>query len=310
MADFSPRISLISLILLLILVSSGLIGIGASLLLGIAYALIIGNQYQVRTHWASGLILKTSIVMLGLSINLVEVYETAKSSFVITLITIAFALITGTLLGRLFKVEQSLAFLISSGTAICGGSAIAAVAPAIKAQPGHVIVSITVVFLLNAAGLLLFPQIGSWLGLGQTEFGLWAALAIHDTSSVVGAAGSFGDEALAVATTAKLARALWIVPLVLLASTLFHQDSRKFSVPLFIVFFLVASALTSFIDLPKPLVEWIPTLAKTGMVVSLFLIGAGFSQSTLSGVQWSALWQGIFLWILVSLFSLGLIFYL
>ena len=307
MGNFSAKTSLISLWILLIVVTSGWLGIGLSLLLGIAYALLIGNHFQVKTQWASGLVLKSSIVLLGFTINVNEVYETAKDGFVITLVTIMFALIVGYLIGLLFKVEKPLAFLVSSGTAICGGSAIAAVAPAIKAQPNHVIVSITIVFLLNAAGLLLFPSVGQYLQLTQQEFGLWAALAIHDTSSVVGAASIYGEEALKIATTTKLARALWIIPLVLLASVMFNQNKRSISVPLFIILFIAASIFTSFISLPELVSSWVPTIAKTGMALALFLIGAGFSKQTLSTVQWSALWQGILLWILVSLFSLWLV---
>ena len=307
MPNISPRISLISLILLLLLVGSGLVGIGASLLIGMAYALIIGNHYQLKTHWAANVILKTSIVLLGFAINFTEVFQTAKESFWLTVITILFAIILGVGLGRLFKVDKALSFLVACGTAICGGSAIAAIAPAIKARPTHVIVSISIVFLLNAAGLLLFPEIGQYLNLSQSDFGLWAALAIHDTSSVVGAATIYGEEALKVATTTKLARALWIVPLALAASTLFHNDRRTIKVPLFIILFVIASIISSFVAIPTQISGIVPAIAKTGMAISLFLIGSGFSRATLSEIQWSALWQGIILWILVSLFSLWLI---
>jgi uncharacterized integral membrane protein (TIGR00698 family) len=310
MANFSPKISLACLILLLILVVTGLISIGASLLLGIGYALVIGNSFQVKTHWASAIILKASIVLLGFSINVAEVYKTASAGFIVTVISISFALMAGLLLGRLFKVEKTLAFLIASGTAICGGSAIAAVAPVIKAKSGHIIVAISIVFLLNAAGLLLFPYFGELLQLDQQQFGLWAALAIHDTSSVVGAATTFGEESLQIATTTKLARALWIIPLVLLASFAFHSEKRTATLPLFIVLFVLASVLTSLVQLPDTLISMVPAMAKTGMAISLFLIGAGFNRATLSEIQWSALWQGVILWILVSLFSLLLIFYL
>ncbi|TQV71625.1 putative sulfate exporter family transporter [Aliikangiella marina] len=307
MANFSAKTSLVALWVFIVIVISGVFGIGISLLLGIVYALVIGNQFQIKTQWAAGLILKTSIVLLGFAINVTDVYETARDGFVVTLVTILFALIVGYLIGLLFRVEKPLAFLVSSGTAICGGSAIAAVAPAINAKPNHVIISITIVFLLNAIGLIIFPGIGQYLGLSQNQFGLWAALAIHDTSSVVGAAGAFGEEALKVATTTKLARALWIIPLALVASVIFNQNRRSVSIPVFIVFFVLASGVTSFFNLPVFLEEMIPALAKTGMALALFLIGAGFSKATLSGLQWGALWQGVVLWILVSLFSLWLV---
>lgn len=307
MVNLSAKTSLISLWILILVVASGWLGIGLSLLLGIGYALLIGNQFQIKTQWASGVILKTSIVLLGFTINVNEVYTTAKDGFVVTLVTIIFALSVGYLLGMMFKVDKRLGFLVSSGTAICGGSAIAAVAPAIKAQANHVIISITIVFLLNAAGLLVFPVIGEYIELSQQEFGLWAALAIHDTSSVVGAASEYGEEALKIATTTKLARALWIIPLVLMASVIFSQNKRSVSIPAFIILFVMASAVTSFVEMPKFVGEWLQIIAKTGMALALFLIGAGFSKQTLASVQWGALLQGVLLWILVSILSLWLV---
>ena len=307
MPNFPPKISLAVLILLLLVVVSGVIGIGMSLLLGIAYALIIGNHYQLKCQWASGLILKSSIVLLGFSLQFVEVIETAKETLTITIVTIVFALVVGVLLGKLLKIDQKLSFLIASGTAICGGSAIAAVAPAVHARPAHIIISISIVFILNALGLLIFPELGQYLGMNQYDFGLWAALGIHDTSSVVGAAASYGEEALQVATTTKLSRALWIIPLVFVASFLFHNPNKRFSVPVFILLFLAATLSTMFIPYPTAVTTGVKTVAKTGMAISLFLLGTGLSKQTFSSIQWSAFLQGLVLWVLVCTSSYWLI---
>lgn len=307
MPNFSPKISLTVLILLLLVVVSGVIGIGMSLLLGIAYALVIGNHYQLRCQWASGLILKSSIVLLGFSLPFVEVLETAKETLTITIVTIVFALVVGVLLGKLLNIDRKLSFLIACGTAICGGSAIAAVAPAVHARPAHIIISISIVFILNALGLLIFPELGQYLGMNQYDFGLWAALGIHDTSSVVGAAASYGEEALQVATTTKLSRALWIIPLVFVASFLFHNPNKRFSVPVFILLFLAATLSTMLIPYPTAFTTGVKTVAKIGMAVSLFLLGTGLSKQTFSSIQWSAFLQGLVLWVLVCTSSYWLI---
>lgn len=307
MARFSDRISLIAITLIIISIAVGWINFSFSLLIGFAYALVIGNPFQLKTQWASGHLLKVSIVLMGFGLNIAEIWETAKDGFWLTLLTIAFALIMGYLIGKLLKVESKLSVLISGGTAICGGSAIAALAPAIQARPTHILVSISVVFLLNAAGLLTYPYLGQWLELNQFEFGLWSALGIHDTSSVVGAAASYGEESLKVATTTKLARALWIIPLVFLAGYAYRHESTTTKFPLFIFFFIAASLVVSFIPYVEQISDYTTLLAKRGMAISLFLIGAGFSKQTLEEVKFNALWQGIILWITVSCASLWLI---
>lgn len=307
MAHFSTRTSLIALILLLILVSSGVLSIAVSLMLGFGYSLIIGNPFQLRTQWASALILKASIVIMGFGLNISEILYTAQESFNITLLSIIFALLVGILLGKVFNVDSRLSFLIVGGTTICGGSAIAALAPAINAKPGHILISISIVFLLNAIGLIIYPLLGEELSLSQTAFGLWAALGIHDTSSVVGAAAIYGEEALKVATTTKLARALWIIPLVFIAGFIFRKERQSAKPPYFIILFVIASLLSTFLSILTPLASWAPIIAKKGMAISLFLIGAGFSKETLSEIRYNALSQGVVLWVLVSIFSLWLI---
>ena len=309
MARFSNTFSLISLVLVLVLISFGIVNFSLALLLGFAYALAIGNPFQVKTQWASGHLLKISIVLMGFGLNITEILETAKDSFWLTLLTISFAMLLGLLLGRLLQVDSRLSMLISGGTAICGGSAIAALAPAIQAKPTHILVAISVVFLLNAAGLIAYPFIGEWLKMDQATFGLWSALGIHDTSSVVGAAASYGEESLKIATTAKLARALWIIPLVFIAGFAFKHQSAKAKFPLFILFFIAASLITSYISIVSQISDSLVLIAKRGMAISLFLIGAGFSRETVKEVQINALWQGIILWIAVSFASFWLIQY-
>ena len=295
------------LILLLLIVISGLINIGMSLLLGVIYALLIGNPFREKTQPASALILKVSIVVMGFGLNINEIIQTTQDSLVITILTITFALVVGLLIGKLLKVESKLSLLIAGGTAICGGSAIAAIAPAIQAKQSQLLISITIVFLLNAVGLFLYPELGRYFSLTQQEFGLWSALGIHDTSSVVGAAATYGEEALKIATTTKLARALWIIPLVLIAGFAFNNQQTSTKFPLFILFFIGASLLTSFVTIFSSAAAYAPLIAKKGMAISLFLIGAGFTKETLREIKLTALWQGIILWGLVSVFSFWMI---
>ncbi|MDH5433594.1 MAG: putative sulfate exporter family transporter [Gammaproteobacteria bacterium] len=301
--QISKNVSLAILVVLLAVVLSGYISIGLSLILGIAYALIIGNPFRSKTQPYSAMILKYSIVLMGFGLNIKEIAQTAQDSFLLTLLTITFALAVGYLIGRLFKVESKLSFLISGGTAICGGSAIAALAPTIQAKQSQIALSMSIVFLLNGIGLLVYPEIGHYLQMTDSDFGLWSALGIHDTSSVVGAAASYSEEALKVATTAKLARALWIIPLVLMAGYLFKHKSESGKFPIFILFFIAASLISSFVPLIASYGIYAGMLAKKGMAVSLFLIGAGFTRETVKELEYTALWQGIVLWLLVSVFS-------
>ncbi len=307
MPSSSAKISFITLNFLLLVVLSGLINISMSLLIGLFYALVIGNPFRLYTQKYSAIILKVSIVVMGFGLNINEILQTSQDSFLITILTISFALVFGLLLGRLFKVDNKLSFLIVGGTAICGGSAIAALAPTIQAKPADLIISISIVFLLNAIGLIIYPEIGHYLSMSQSDFGLWAALGIHDTSSVVGAAATYGEEALKVATTSKLARALWIIPLVFIAGLAFNNKQSTTKFPLFILFFILASLLTSFVNILTPISEMAPSVAKKGMAVSLFLIGAGFTKDTLKEIKLTTMWQAIILWLLVSVSSFWLI---
>jgi uncharacterized integral membrane protein (TIGR00698 family) len=277
-----------------------------ALVLGIAFALASSAPAPAQARGWTKLLLQASVVGLGFGMNLQRVLGTGAHGFVYTAGGIAFALASGWALGRVLEVEGKTSYLVSVGTAICGGSAIAAVGPVIGADGEQMSVALGAVFLLNSAALLLFPPIGRALGLGQTQFGLWAALAIHDTSSVVGASMKYGAEALAVGATVKLARALWIVP-VCLTTAAFNRSKTKVQWPWFILFFVLAAALATFV--PEGARAWsaLNSAAKAGLTATLFLIGTGISRATLRKVGPRPLVQGVALWAIVASTSLVLI---
>jgi uncharacterized integral membrane protein (TIGR00698 family) len=233
--------------------------------------------------------------------NLQKVVEAGKTGILFTIATITGTLFLGWLAGRAMHIEPRTTHLISSGTAICGGSAIAAVGPVIHATDEEMSVSLGTVFILNSIALFVFPMIGHALQLSQTQFGVWAAIAIHDTSSVVGAAAKFGNEALQIATTVKLTRALWIVPLTIGTALAFRSKSTRITIPWFILWFLVASVIRTYVNGP-----WDPivTAAKIGLTVTLFLIGAGLSRKAIAAVGARPLILGVLLWIVISCVSL------
>jgi uncharacterized integral membrane protein (TIGR00698 family) len=251
-------------------------------------------------------LLQASVVGLGFGMNLRQVIQAGRSGFVYTLLGISFALIAGMLLGRLLTVKRVPAFLISTGTAICGGSAIAAVGPITQASDEEMAVALGTVFVLNSFALLIFPSIGAGLKLSQSQFGLWAALAIHDTSSVVGAAAKYGAEALAVATTVKLARALWIVP-VSVGTAVVRGAKAKIQWPWFIGLFCLAAVCKTYLPGETALYAFAVKAAKLGLTATLFLIGSGISLATIKRVGHRPLLQGIILWLLVLTGSLWLI---
>ncbi|PLY02725.1 MAG: putative sulfate exporter family transporter [Desulfuromonas sp.] len=277
-----------------------------ALVAGFIFALWWGNPYQGLTARSSKTLLKLSVVGLGFGVNFIEVIEVGKSSLPLTLISISATLLLGALIGRALQLPGNIRTLISFGTAICGGSAIAAMAPVIKAENEEVAVSLATVFALNAVGLVLFPPLGHWVGLDQRQFGIWAALAIHDTSSVVGAAATFGAIALAVGTTVKLTRALWIVPCTLLAG-MFHESKPRVSIPLFIVGFLVAAFVNSWLPEFKPLWGGLHGIAKQTLVMTLFLIGASLTRQTLQRVGLKPLLMGALLWVCVMGATLAIV---
>ncbi|MBK7393761.1 MAG: putative sulfate exporter family transporter [Chloracidobacterium sp.] len=293
-----------------------------ALALGLALAFTIGNPFPQLEGKFTKYLLQASVVLLGFGMDLGSVYRAGKRGILFTIATIFGTLILGYFVGKLLGVANRTSTLISSGTAICGGSAIGAVGPAINAEADEMSVSLGTVFVLNSVALFLFPVIGHALNLSQNQFGVWAAIAIHDTSSVVGAAGTYGAEALAIATTVKLARALWIAPLALLFAYLYRPNSQAMEleaegqkpktkspgsvIPWFIFLFLAATALRTYLPvwIQPSIYDSLVNLAKAGMTVTLFLIGASLSRETLKKVGVAPLIQGVFLWIVISCVSL------
>jgi uncharacterized integral membrane protein (TIGR00698 family) len=263
-------------------------------------ALTIGNPFAGRTTKATKLLLQASVVGLGFGMNLAKVVAAGRTGILFTIATIAGTLLLGYILGRAMHISRGTAHLISSGTAICGGSAIAAVGPVIGASDEEMSVSLGTVFVLNGIALFLFPPIGTLLHLTQTQFGVWAAIAIHDTSSVVGAAARYGAEALQIATTVKLIRALWIVPLTIGTAIAFRRKAARMAWPWFILFFLLASVARTYIAAPTDLWDVLVRLARIGLTVTLFLIGAGLTRKTLVAVGIRPMLLGVVLWIAIS----------
>jgi len=278
-----------------------------ALALGLALALALGNPFPEFTSRCSKWLLQISVVGLGFGMSLTEVVHAGRSGFLYTLVGISFAVVCGLLLGRALSVERTPSLLISVGTAICGGSAIAAVGPVVDADDHDMAVSLGTVFILNAVALFVFPVIGHRLALSQTQFGIWSALAIHDTSSVVGAAARYGSVALAVATTVKLTRALWIVPVTLAVAAL-NKHKARVQVPWFILFFLLASVARSYSpESFMPAYAFSLSAAKIGLAVTLFLIGSGLSRKAIAEVGARPLVQGIVLWAIVAAGSMWLV---
>lgn len=277
-----------------------------ALAIGLCFGLFLQHPYAKQTKSLSKTLLQVCVVGLGFGMNLQQVIRAGRSGFIYTALGIAATMALGLALGRLLKVAETNALLISVGTAICGGSAIAAVGPVAGAKDEEMSVSLGTVFILNSVALLIFPAIGLAMGLDQTQFGLWAALAIHDTSSVVGAASKYGAGALAVGTTVKLARALWIVPLTLGTAFIKRKEAR-IQWPWFILFFCLAALINTYVPAGQAVYPWIVKLARIGLTVTLFLIGCGISQATLKKVGVRPLVQGVVLWIIVGALSLILI---
>jgi uncharacterized integral membrane protein (TIGR00698 family) len=275
-----------------------------ALALGLALALTLGHPFASRNSKATKLLLQTSVVLLGFGMNLQKVVEAGRTGFVFTVVTIVGTLLLGFLLGRAMNISRTTSHLISSGTAICGGSAIAAVGPVVNATDEEMSVALGTVFILNSIALFIFPMIGHRLGMTQPQFGVWAAIAIHDTSSVVGAAAKYGAEALQIATTVKLTRALWIVPVTLATAFFFKRKSAKLTIPWFILYFVVASVLRTYVAAPPEVWSTLTMLARIGLTITLFLIGAGLSRKSIAAVGARPLILGILLWIAISSVSL------
>jgi uncharacterized integral membrane protein (TIGR00698 family) len=272
---------------------------------GIVFALFLKNPYSRLTKTASKYLLQVAVVGLGFGLNIQTALKTGGEGLLFTVVSVSVVLLAGALLGKWLKLPPKLSYLLSCGTAICGGSAIAAVAPVVNADNNETSVSLAVIFTLNAIALLLFPVIGHWLGMTEEQFGWWAAIAIHDTSSVVGAGAMYGSQALALATTVKLTRTLWIIPLSLVSMSFFrNNDNRKISLPWFILFFIAAMMVASYVTLPEMFLQSASVLSHKLLSVTLFLIGSNMSLSAIREVGVKPVALGIALWLLISIISL------
>ena len=286
-----------------------------ALFMGLALALVAGQAYPKFAKKTSKYLLQASVVGLGFGMNLHESLASGKEGMLFTIVSVAAVMIIGFFVGKWLRVDRKTAYLITSGTAICGGSAIAAVAPVVKADDNQMSVSLGTIFVLNAIALFIFPPIGHWLGMTQEQFGEWAAIAIHDTSSVVGAGEAFDrsyfpdaeGKALQIATLIKCTRALWIIPLALITTLIFKEKNSKIYIPWFIFLFVLAMVANTYIALPTQLTGSLVWLAKKGLTVTLFLIGSGLSVDVLRSVGIKPMVQGILLWIVIALLSLAVI---
>jgi len=285
---------------------TGFISPPVALTIGIFFGLILSNPFPKQTRFGSQWLLQGSLIGLGFGMNIHEVLKAGSRGFLYTALGISTALIAGTVIGKWLQIRGNSSYLISVGTAVCGGSAIAAVAPILHADEEEIAVSLGTVFVLNSVALILFPPLGHYLNLSQTQFGLWAAIAIHDTSSVVGAAARYGQQALLIGTTVKLARALWIAPLSLAIAAMKHSKA-KIQFPWFILFFCIAALVNTFSTASAPLMKNLFQLGRLGLTATLFLVGSGLSLATLKKVGWRPMVQGVLLWIVVGLSSLYLI---
>ncbi len=275
-----------------------------ALVVGLIFGAIAAHPYPGESRQISKYLLQAAVVGLGFGMNLHQVIRAGRSGFVYTAVGIAFALLVGTGLAAMLSVERRAAFLISTGTAICGGSAIAAVGPVVKATEDEMSVSLGTIFLLNSIALLIFPTIGAYLKLTQSQFGLWAALAIHDTSSVVGACAKYGAAALIVGTTVKLARALWIVPITVATAITVRSGKTRIQWPWFILFFCLAAMANTYFFPGAAIYQLLSRIGKLMLVFTLFLIGATLSPAALRKVGPRPLIQGVLLWIVVAVTSL------
>lgn len=299
------------IIFLLLLAVSVFVSPAVALFAGIVLALFVGNPYGALSKKVSKYLLQAAVVGLGFGMNLHESLAAGKDGIIFTIVSVTGVMVIGYSIGRMMGILPKLSYLISAGTAICGGSAIAAVSPVVKADDNETSISLAVIFTLNAIALFIFPPIGEMLGLTQNQFGLWAAIAIHDTSSVVGAASIYGEEALKVATTVKLTRALWIIPLSIVSIFIFARQNRnqagektKINIPWFIFLFILAMVINTYISLPEGLLEVIKVASHKALSVTLFLIGCGLSVASIKKVGFKPVLLGVILWIIISVVTL------
>ena len=287
-------------VLAVVFCSSPLVSPPIALLMGLIIAQFIGHPYLHLNHKATHILLQVSVVGLGFGMNVTSALKAGKEGILFTIVSIIGTLVIGFFMGKFLKIEKKTSYLISAGTAICGGSAIAAISPVIKAQEKQISVALGTIFILNSAALFLFPFIGHQLNLSQSQFGMWCAIAIHDTSSVVGAASKYGPQALEIATTVKLARALWIIPVAFLSTFIFKNKNSKIKIPYFIGLFVLAMIANTYIPFVQQYNHYLTNIAKAGLTLTLFLIGCGLNRKTISSVGFKPLIQGVILWVIIS----------
>lgn len=275
-----------------------------ALLLGLIFAFTFKNPCPKFNKKTSKYLLQVAVVCLGFNMNLQESLRSGSEGMLFTVVSVVGVMALGVMVGYWFNINRKTAYLISSGTAICGGSAIAAVGPVLKADENEMAVSLGVIFILNSIALFIFPPLGHLFEMTQQQFGTWAAIAIHDTSSVVGAGEAYGEQALQLATLIKLTRALWIIPLALVTMFIFRDKTAKISIPWFIFIFVLAMVVNTYVALPEWFVSSMVWIAKRGMVVTLFLIGASLSLASIKSVGVRPLMQAVILWVVISVVSL------
>ncbi len=275
----------------------------SALFIGLMFALCFGCPFPKFNKKGSKYLLQASVVGLGFGMNVVESLKSGSEGMLFTVVSVVGVMVFGVLFGYWMHLNRKTAYLISSGTAICGGSAIAAVGPVLHADEEEMAVSLGVIFILNAIALFIFPPIGHFFDMSQQQFGTWAAIAIHDTSSVVGAGDAYGPEALQLATLIKLTRALWIIPLAFVTMLIFRDKKAKVSIPWFIFLFILAMVVNTYCGLPAEVSHWLVWLAKKGLVLTLFFIGASLSIKTIKSVGTRPLLLAVALWILIGVSS-------
>jgi len=303
-SERNPLISKTVFIVAVILCLTPLLTPPTALLLGLILAQTTEHPFRKYNHKATQILLQVSVVGLGFGMNCMAAVNAGKEGILFTAISILVVLSLGYLLGKLLKIEPKTSHLISSGTAICGGSAIAAIAKVLNSEEKETSVALGTIFILNSIALFIFPMIGHALNLSQHQFGVWSAIAIQDTSSVVGASSRYGAQALQIATTVKLVRALWIVPLAIATAFIFKKGTGKIKIPYFILYFVLAMIIGTYVPFISPVIPYLTAAAKAGLTLTLFLIGAGSSYKMLKSVGYKPLLQGVLLWIFISLTAL------
>lgn len=297
-------------LLALVFCLSPLITPPIALLMGLLIAQFIGHPYLHLNHKATHILLQVSVVGLGFGMDVTSALKAGKEGILFTIVSIIGTLVIGFFMGKFLKIEKKTSYLISAGTAICGGSAIAAISPVIKAEEKQISVALGTIFILNSIALFLFPFIGHAMKLSQTQFGLWCAIAIHDTSSVVGASSKYGTQALEIATTVKLARALWIIPVAFLSTFIFKNKGVKIKIPYFIGLFVLAMIANTYVSFVTQYSHYLTGFAKAGLTLTLFLIGCGLSRKVLQAVGYKPLIQGVVLWVIISTVALWAVTFL